>query len=326
MTINTPQSYFIEKAMRYMNITNFSCFVCVFWVCCVFGFYDGEAEGSSWIHVKNWGYQLQDIKLDDLTASPFDLLVIDYSRDGSDSGRFTRGDIEILKKSLKGGRLVLAYVSIGEAESYRFYWKRGWEKEKPSWLGRENPNWEENYKVHYWDPDWKQIVFRYLNKILAAGFDGVYLDIIDAYEYYEERGRKSAANEMKQLVQEIANYAREASKNQSFGVFPQNGEELLADDEYLSVITGIGKEDTYFGYEEEDLRTPQNVTVGVEQFLELAKQAHKLVLNVDYTTSPRKMVDAYTRSLNRGYVEYCATRELDLLVPQPWFGNISPEK
>ena len=39
--------------------------------------------------------------------------------------------------------------------------------------------------------NWQAVIFgdndAYLNRILAAGFDGVYLDIIDAYEYFEGR-------------------------------------------------------------------------------------------------------------------------------------------
>ena len=30
----------------------------------------------------------------------------------------------------------------------------------------------------------------YLDRILAAGFDGVYLDIIDAFEYFEAKRAK----------------------------------------------------------------------------------------------------------------------------------------
>jgi len=56
-------------------------------------------------------------------------------------------------------------------------------------LEEENPNWEGNYKVRYWEPEWQDIIYgndsSYLKKILDAGFDGVYLDIIDAFEYFE---------------------------------------------------------------------------------------------------------------------------------------------
>ena len=59
----------------------------------------------------------------------------------------------------------------------------------PGWLSEENGDWHGNYKVHYWDPEWQEIIFgnagSYLKKILDAGFDGVYLDIIDAFEFFE---------------------------------------------------------------------------------------------------------------------------------------------
>ncbi|NPA44475.1 MAG: hypothetical protein GXO49_02970, partial [Chlorobi bacterium] len=82
------------------------------------------------------------------------------------------------------------YMSIGEAENYRYYWQEEWNTNKPEWLDKENPDWEGNYKVWYWNKDWQNIIYgndnSYLKKILDAGFDGVYLDIIDAFEYYEE--------------------------------------------------------------------------------------------------------------------------------------------
>ena len=91
-----------------------------------------------------------------------------------------------------GSRLVVAYMSIGEAEDYRYYWREDWVDDPPSWLADENPDWPGNYKVRYWDTDWQSIIYgtgdSYLGQILAAGFDGVYLDIIDAFEYFEEYG------------------------------------------------------------------------------------------------------------------------------------------
>lgn len=277
------------------------------------------AEGRPWNEIKSWGYQLQGIQYEKLMTSPFDLLVIDYSRDGSDSQRFTREEINKLKGNSKNQRLILAYLSIGEAETYRYYWEKGWESKRPGWLDRENPDWPGNYKVRYWDSEWQRIIFGYLDKIIAAGFDGVYLDIIDAYEYFEEQGRDSAADEMKELVKRIASYSREVKGDKEFGIFPQNGEELLTDSGYLSVITGIGREGTYFGYEKENLPSPDKESARIERFLDMAINADKLVLNVDYTTDNSKMADSYRRAMKRGYVEYCATRELDRLVPQPWF-------
>ncbi len=47
----------------------------------------------------------------------------------------------------------------------------------PCWLGRTNPDWEGNHKVQYWSEDWQRIVIDYLDRIIADGFDGIYLDI-----------------------------------------------------------------------------------------------------------------------------------------------------
>ena len=80
-------------------------------------------------------------------------------------------------------------MSIGEAEDYRYYWMPGWTEGYPDWIVEENPDWTGNFKVKYWDPDWQEIIFgnddSYLTKIIDSHFDGVYLDIIDAYEYFE---------------------------------------------------------------------------------------------------------------------------------------------
>ncbi|MBA7553310.1 hypothetical protein ES705_45900 [subsurface metagenome] len=99
-------------------------------------------------------------------------------------------DIQQLQNKANGGkRLVICYMSIGEAEEYRYYWQPSWSSNKPSWLDTENPYWEGNYKVKYWEQEWQDIIFgnsgSYLQKIIDAGFDGVYLDIIDAFEHFE---------------------------------------------------------------------------------------------------------------------------------------------
>jgi cysteinyl-tRNA synthetase, unknown class len=118
----------------------------------------------------------------------YDVVLIDlYFNDGT---ALTSGDVNSLKTKKNGGdRLVICYMSIGEAENYRYYWQAGWRPGNPEWLSRQNPNWPGNYKVQYWNAEWQAIIYgndsSYLKKIIDAGFDGVYLDIIDAFEYWE---------------------------------------------------------------------------------------------------------------------------------------------
>lgn len=129
-------------------------------------------------------------KYDFLTAlqgTNYDLLIIDLFCCGKE---LTASDIQSLKTKQNGGsRLVLCYMSIGEAENYRWYWQSAWHSYPPPWLEKENPDWPGNYKVRYWNEEWQSILMgfsdSYLDKILNAGFDGAYLDIIDAFEYFE---------------------------------------------------------------------------------------------------------------------------------------------
>ena len=125
--------------------------------------------------------------LNSLAACNYDLLLVDALFNGE---FLTSAEVEVLRRKPGGApRLVISYISIGEAENYRYYWNPEWEENPPSWLAGENPHWEGNFKVRYWDPRWQALIFgtedSYLGHILAAGFDGAYLDIIDAFEYFE---------------------------------------------------------------------------------------------------------------------------------------------
>ena len=118
-----------------------------------------------------------------ICATNYDLVIMDLFLNEEE---FSADEIEQLHNKANGGkRMVIAYMSIGEAEDYRYYWQAEWKRGNPSWLDKENPKWKGNYKVKYWNAEWQEIIFDYLSRITNAGFDGVYLDIIDAFEYYE---------------------------------------------------------------------------------------------------------------------------------------------
>lgn len=119
----------------------------------------------------------------------YDLLIIDPFY----SGRLlTKTDIQSLQTKGNGGkRLVIAYLNIGAAEEFRYYWQKNWEIGNPSWIaGRySDPRYSNEFWVKYWEKDWQDIIFgknsSYLKKILDSGFNGVYLDNIEAYHYFE---------------------------------------------------------------------------------------------------------------------------------------------
>ncbi|CAN0373921.1 unnamed protein product, partial [Ectocarpus sp. 4 AP-2014] len=147
----------------------------------------------------------------------------------------------------------------------------------PAWLGPVNPDWPQSRKVRYWDSDWQDVVFNngrtgWLDQIVTQGFDGAYLDIVDAFYFWgnavdaadqlpgDPIDGQDAARRMVEFVVEMTAHAREV--NPSFFVIPQNGAFILndlqfgdnsqpADDElraaYLDAIAAIGIEDLYYG-------------------------------------------------------------------------------
>ena len=182
-----------------------------------------------------------------------------------------------------------------------------------AWLDEENPDWEGNYKVKFWMPEWQAIVYEYLDRIIDADFNGIYCDIVDAYEYYEETVQNSDWL-MIDFVCNISDYVKsEAGKD--FAVFVQNADELLHNSTYLKHIDGIGREDLFYNDDiatEEDWREE-----GIENLKE-ALDADKTVLVTDYPTIESVIYDFYSNCINNGFLGYAGERDLDSL-KEYWF-------
>jgi cysteinyl-tRNA synthetase len=262
-----------------------------------------------WNEIENFLYQLQGASAARIGETAFDLVITTIDIAGS-----SPETVPNLRQSPGGDKLVLAYMSIGQAENYRFYWKPAWDTNPPSWLDVSDPQWQGDFWVHYWDPHWQRIIYgtpdSYLDRIIELGFDGVYLDRVDAYEYFARRdGRKHAVDEMVEFILGITSYAR--GKRPGFAVFPQNAEELgLEYPAYLGEMTGIGIEDLYYSDHEP---VPAAWTREREAALRVWKDAGKLVLTIDYTSRPEQIADAYRRSLDNGFVPYVGDRALGRL-------------
>lgn len=274
---------------------------------------------------EGWVYWLQGINLDDIVDLAPDVAVIDYSSTGGASGEWSAAEIQALRDA---GVTVLAYFSIGEAEDYRWYWQAGWTPGDPEWLGPENPDWHGNYKVRFWMDGWRQILFGVpegpdestLDRILDQGFDGMYLDIVDAYDYWsrENPENPNAPHLMVELLHDLAEYAQVTRGRPDFLVIPQNGEWLPEDAPgadrpvYYAAVDGIGAEDAFY-YGEADENNPYNPRPGLEM-LDTMVDSGKVVLSVEYLTDPGPVDQYYSLALARGFVPLATVRELDQLV------------
>lgn len=271
--------------------------------------------------IRTWGYQLQNLDLRRAAECPFDLIVIDPSRDGSDDGTLSAADVALLKTKPDGTRRrILAYLSIGEAESYRGYWQASWKREKPAWLLAENPEWKENYAVCYWDPGWQAIMcgtaHSRLERILAAGFDGVYLDKCDVYEdmrhrrMAEAKARPDLEADMVAFVARISAHAKRARPD--FLVVMQNAEALLDDASLRASLDGVGKEELVYGIDGSDTRNKQAEIDWSRGQLDMMKRDGKLVFVIEYLNSQSKIDDATKTIRAFDYVLYVSDKSRDL--------------
>lgn len=100
----------------------------------------------------------------------------------------TASEINQLKKKPNGApRLVIAYMNIGSAEKFRYYWGKSWGHYHPLWLKKKYEGYDDEFWVKFWKDDWKEIIYgndgSYTKKIIDAGFDGAYLDNVEAYYF-----------------------------------------------------------------------------------------------------------------------------------------------
>jgi cysteinyl-tRNA synthetase len=307
---------------------------------------------------RSWGYQLQNYDLRAVASSEADVLVVDYSIAGDDPARLGEAAVRKLQRKPDGSRrVVLAYLSIGEAEEYRYYWKKDWietddsaeaapgartgtppapggksppapaaeepakparwlSPKAPAWLGDENETWSGNFAVKYWEPAWQALIVGapgcYLDRILAAGFDGVYLDRVDAYYEYADQ-RSTAPADMIAFVRAIADYAR--AKRAGFLVVPQNGEELLTRPDYVATIDAIAKEDLLYGSPEQSKPNSSAQISNTIGWLSHARLAGRPVLVVEYLDDKAEIDKARRQLANLGYVATFAPRMLDSISP-----------
>lgn len=273
--------------------------------------------------VKSWLYHIGGItpeKVAEIGAQEVDMVVVDQA--DNNLVAFDQGDVAAL--SGPSEKLVISYLSVGEAETYRPYWQSSWETTPPDWIGEENPEWEGNVKVAYWEAEWKNIVFSMVDDIVDAGFNGLYLDIIDAYYYWEDAAPNADPDHYRDLMIEFvaeikaraeARLAANGDASEPFAIIGQNGEDLAADPAYLDIIDGIGKEDLYYYYPNgavEDFGTvPPGWLTGSQELLETAHDAGVEIFVVEYV--PEENIDSIVAGL-RQEIAYLSDMDIPLYV------------
>jgi cysteinyl-tRNA synthetase len=262
--------------------------------------------------VKTWHYQLDSIDIEKMSKLDADMLVIDYARGGG-AIPLNKDDVARLKRKPDGTRrIVISYLSVGEAEEYRFYWQDAWKVEKPGFLVRENCAWPKAWMVRFWEPGWRDLIISgpdaYLKRIIAAGFDGVYLDRVDMWENTKDLAPDSKAA-MIRFVIDLATTAR--TLKPGFIVIPQNGEDLLEDRRYRTTVDAIAKEELLFSKSITGDRNPPAEIEDALRRLQPMRWQWIPVFPVEYLLQSDAIASARREEQHLGLVPVFPTRALD---------------
>ena len=311
--------------------------------------------------VRYWLYlidvNLEQEVVDQIASSGHEMVVVDFIPSEENNNDFPMAEVVDRFHGAATPKLVLAYIDIGEAEDYRSYWEPGWGPGDPEWIAGVDPDgWEGNFPVAYWYDEWQAIWLAeggLLQEIVEAGFDGVYLDWVEAYSEdsvleIAERDGVDARQEMVWWVTDIADHGR--SLQAGFLVIAQNAAELVSIDEYAVVIDGLAQEQVWFdGGADNDPpgdcplpRTEQDIDteaygaslsdacrrqyeefpestlhVSSEEYLdqlEVVQERGISVFTVDYALNSENVAWVYRTSRSLGFVPTVTSRGLDRFV------------
>jgi cysteinyl-tRNA synthetase len=317
------------------------------------------AEVSHWLYLINVDLEPQTVQR--IVTSEYDMVVLDFIPSEEDSTDYPMADVVTRLHEAGHPKLVIAYIDIGQAEDYRRYWQEGWEIGDPEWIVGEDPDgWEGNYPVAFWYDEWQEIwlgEYGILQQILDAGFDGVYLDWIEAYSDENviataEQDGVGPLEEMIWWVQSVSDFLK--SRCDECVVIAQNAAELAEYDDYLDAIDGIAQEQVWFDggadndppgdcplprtYAEVDTEAyrdslsepcrryfdsdPESTLhVSSEEYLyylTLAQRKGIPIFTVDYALGPENVSWVYETSRTLGFVPFVSNRALDrYLEPVP---------
>lgn len=229
--------------------------------------------------------------------SRYDLVIMD-----PDQSRNREADSLAVRKILP-----VAYLNIGEAEEYRWYYS----EIKHEWLLGKNPNWEGHFYIDVNNPDWQKLVLdKILPRIYRSEYAGVFLDMIDiaSPELYP-----ASRDGVVKLISRI----REAYPDKI--ILLNNG--LFLAGSVNEIIDGICVESVFATYEfgtKKYLLRPESESVPrARQLQELQSRLKTRFFVIDYAEPGDTVTQLLVRakSLEYGLTPFVSTIELNSLHP-----------
>ncbi|MHC4547827.1 MAG: endo alpha-1,4 polygalactosaminidase [Planctomycetota bacterium] len=292
--------------------------------------------------VNGWVIQLQGLAspgaVERLERAKGELVVIDPAR--SVRGREAFPTRDVVARLQRRGKLCLAYLNVGQAEAYRTYWRSHWRAPTaeraghPAYLLTVDPEgWPGDYPVAYWDYRWRAVLWGSpdapLDRILADGFDGAYLDWILGFQdptvaAAARRAGVDPARAMMELVRDLRAHARR--RNPDFVLIAQNGASLVeAQPAFAAVIDAVSQEGLSFAGKADvtwddagagDVAIPARgdwSTPALAASLRRCLEHDLPVFTLDYAASRKNAEQARRLSRDLGFVPFVSRTPLDRL-------------
>ncbi len=244
---------------------------------------------------EDFHYQLQNANFDELITLENTIIFLE-----KDDINLTPTQIWELKSNWN---ILIAYISIWEAETRRDYWNNSWIDSEwnltdlaPSWLGEKNPNWS-SYKVKFWEDWWKEIVYSRINDIKEVWYDWILLDVVDVYDYWQNQVSDDlkvvdADDKMITFISDIRDYLWEY-----LAIIPNQWFSLIEKPWYLDLINWFLTESIF---SENSIERPDSEKNWQLQYLEQIQNywSWKTIMDIDYISDNNDLVCAYYDYIN----------------------------
>jgi uncharacterized protein (TIGR01370 family) len=203
--------------------------------------------------------------------------------------------------------LPIAYVNIGEAEDYRWYYS----EIKPAWVLGKNPNWERHFYIDVNNEEWQQLILeRIMPRIYRSKYAGVFLDMIDIAS--PELFPATRGGVIKLIARIRAAFPDKI-------ILLNNG--VFLADQVSENIDGICVESVFSTYNFDTkkyfVRAQAESESRASELQGIQKRLNTRMFVIDYAlpedTAAQTLVR--TRSFERGFVPFVSTIELNVIHP-----------
>lgn len=222
-----------------------------------------------------------------------------------------------IRPLLEQKKTVIGYISLGEVENYRDYYKA---VEAEGILYEKNPNWPDSRYVDVRDVRWtRRVVEDLIPRLLQKGFQGIFIDTLDNPADLERRDpvkfkgmTEAAANLVKAIRRQYPRMY--IMLNRSYEILPAV-EGLIDSVLGESVFTEIDFEKNTYR-----LAAPQTYQLQVKWLKEAKARRPKLkVYTLDYwpPADTAGVARIYAEQRKNGFIPYVSVKDLDRVLKEP---------